>query len=85
MDIYVRDKDKLKGQDPISVIGNDVELYLRTLDETTVRDLTISCSLSKMPTILLDNTRLVNLFIVAPSSAVRKSGRNYSRSETEQQ
>lgn len=53
METSVRDDFKLGHQDSIRNFRNDTKLYFNTLDEKTVRDLTIDYSLSETKTTIL--------------------------------
>lgn len=85
METYVRDELKPKRQDSIRGILIDIKLYLKTLDETVARDLTMNYSLSEMITRVLPNSGLFVPSTMTSFSAVEKSGTNYSGSATKQQ
>lgn len=82
METYVRNEIKLKRQDSIRAVGNDINLYLKTLDESTDRDLTMNYSSSDTTTKLYGHSELVTRSRMMYFSLIQKFGTNYSRSET---
>lgn len=82
METNVRHDNKLQCKDSISSVRNNVSIYLKTLDDTAVSNLTINYSSSEITTRLLVNPGLDTPSIVTSYSAVQISGTTHSRSET---
>lgn len=80
MELYDRDVVRLKHQESIRGVYNDIKLYFKILDETTVRGFTINWSLSGVTTKLHGISEQVTPSTVKPFTAAHKSCRNVSRS-----